>query len=333
MALIIPLSYSTYGDSTMTEGPLRKYVLAQFRSDADLGWVGDLRTELVVEELKYKAFREARPRLRSNEDLWSAVEKGMAQATIIVSDPAPVVHAVRSSYLSQGAKEGADFDRGELLRDGAAALIAQTPVAFLPDELVKASHWAPGERLGSLYDFSPRAIQEQIGDGLRSAAVFAARAHATFDVVRRDTAAATTRDVYRSPLAPVILRELMSIARWFDEEHMPSARMLNRASEEIGWFVASRLGETTRSRGCRRSRMAAADPAARRGGRVEGRGSRTSCGPGRRPRPGDPRDGGRRDVDEDLRRRDRERRHPPEAGVRRRRAAPATPNFREEPHP
>jgi hypothetical protein len=67
MSLIIPTSFShseTYGDSTSTEGaPLSKYVLAQYRSDADLNWVGELRASLVKDELKYKHFREARPRL------------------------------------------------------------------------------------------------------------------------------------------------------------------------------------------------------------------------------------------------------------------------------
>lgn len=241
MALIIPVSYSTFGDSTTTEGPLRKYVLAQFRSDADLAWVMDLRAELVANELKYKAFREARPRIRKNQDLWKAVEAGVGQATIIVSDPAPLVDAVRDAYVADGGKEGADFGDAELHRGGAAALIATTPIAFLPDELVKASSWAPGQRLGSLDDFSPKQIQDEIGDGLKTATVFAARAHATFDVVTRDASATTTRDVYRSPLAPVILRELMSVSRQFDEEHPASAGLLNRASDEIGLFIASKL--------------------------------------------------------------------------------------------
>jgi hypothetical protein len=241
MALIIPVSYSTFGDSTTTEGPFRKYVLAQFRSDADLAWVVDLRAELVADELKYKAFRKARYRIRQNRDLWKAVETGVGQATIIVSDPTPLVDAARDSYVAQGGKEGTDFGDTELHRDGAAALIAMTPIAFLPDELVKASFWAPGQRLGSLNDFSPKQIQDEIGDGLKTAAVFAARAHATFDVVTRDAGAKTTRDVYRSPLAPVILRELMSVSRLFDEEHPASADLLNRASDEIGMFIAARL--------------------------------------------------------------------------------------------
>lgn len=241
MALIIPVSYSTYGDSTTTEGPLRKYVLAQFRSDADLSWVIDLRAELVKDELKYKAFREARPRLRKNRDLWQAFKLGVAQATIIVSDPAPLVDAVRDSYVAQGGKEGADFGDAELHQGGAAALISRTPIAYLPDELVKASCWSPGERLASLDDFSPKQIQEEIGEGLKTASVFAARAHATFDVATRDASTKTTRDVYRSPLAPIILGELMSISRQFDEEHPASAEVLNRASEEIGRFIMSHL--------------------------------------------------------------------------------------------
>jgi hypothetical protein len=45
--------------------PFHKYVLAQCWSDVNLGWVADLRTELVTDTLKYKMFRESRPRPRA----------------------------------------------------------------------------------------------------------------------------------------------------------------------------------------------------------------------------------------------------------------------------
>ena len=56
MSLIISTSYSSYQsfiDSTSTEGArLCKCVLAQYRSDSNLDWVGELRALLVEYKLK-----------------------------------------------------------------------------------------------------------------------------------------------------------------------------------------------------------------------------------------------------------------------------------------
>src|ERR1043166_2020431 len=102
MALIIPTASSTFADSTKTEGhPLsRKYVLAQFRSDADFEWVRLLRSFLVTEELKFALVREARPKLKSQRDVWKKIEAGVGQATIIVIDPAMFEDPVRESLES-----------------------------------------------------------------------------------------------------------------------------------------------------------------------------------------------------------------------------------------
>jgi len=90
MALVIPVSCSTFADASITEGPLRKYVLAQFRSDAELSWVAELRAVLATDELKYKQVRENRIKLKKDAQLWHRVERGIGQATLVVIDPAPV---------------------------------------------------------------------------------------------------------------------------------------------------------------------------------------------------------------------------------------------------
>jgi hypothetical protein len=57
------MANSTYGDSSRTGDD--KYVLAQFRSNASLAWVGELRAFLVKGELKYKWFVPERHRVMS----------------------------------------------------------------------------------------------------------------------------------------------------------------------------------------------------------------------------------------------------------------------------
>src|SRR4051812_44403132 len=120
MAILVPIAYSTYGDATTTEGgPLCKYVLAQVRSDADLTWVADVKRTLGVDELKWKILREYRPRLKTMTDLWSAIEKGKRQATIVVIDPQPIGKLVKDRLMAEGAEEGHDFDDSTII-DGCA---------------------------------------------------------------------------------------------------------------------------------------------------------------------------------------------------------------------
>src|SRR5687767_1557454 len=106
MAILLPSTFTTYGDATTTEGgPLRKYVLAQFRSDADLVWVNNLRTALAADEVKYRNLVQARPRLRvEDRRLWKDFETGVRQATVIVIDPTPVVSSVREALHREGGK-------------------------------------------------------------------------------------------------------------------------------------------------------------------------------------------------------------------------------------
>jgi hypothetical protein len=255
MALVIPGNCSTFGDSTLTEGPLRKYVLAQFRSDADLSWVAELRSQLATDELKFRLVHEHRVKLKQLTRLWSRVERGVAQATLVVSDPAPVAGLLRRSWDSDGAIHGVDYDDASLTKECAAALVSGTPIAHLPNQLATVSNWrrratldefAPEEVRSSASsrfgrEFAPESIQEKIGDGLKAAQVFAARAHATFDVASLDETARSTSDAFRSPLAHVILRELLSTQRVFDNEDPKSTALLNRASEAIAERLRSEL--------------------------------------------------------------------------------------------
>src|ERR1700688_4076326 len=99
MALIIPTAVSTYGDATKTSDRFQKYILAQFRSDADLEWVRRTRSKLVKAELKFGDIKDNRPSLRKDQNLWAQIEKGVGQGTIIVIDPGEYEPLARETLL------------------------------------------------------------------------------------------------------------------------------------------------------------------------------------------------------------------------------------------
>jgi hypothetical protein len=213
MPIILPTAVSTYGDATKTEGPLQKYVLAVCRSNVDYEWVRLTRAALVKEELKYRDFIEARPKLRANKDLWAKIENGVGQATIVVIDPHEVEGLVRDTLDKADVERAGNLERA--VKEGCAAeIVAGTPVTFLPAELAKALPMSM-TKIVSLETFTPDSIRKRIGKDLNNAMLFAARAHATFDVPALDTGgAASTRDAFRSRrLAKVVLPEVLSTAR------------------------------------------------------------------------------------------------------------------------
>ncbi|MBX3233595.1 MAG: hypothetical protein KIT84_11365 [Labilithrix sp.] len=250
MALILPSNYSlfdartglrTYADATRTEGGrLAKYVMAQFRSDSELAWIAELRRTLATDELKWQQLKDNRPKLRAADggQLWARIEKGISQATLIVMDPSPTDRSVRRLLAEGGPKETDPEFRYELARQSAAAIVLATPIAHLPYELDRAIPWSKYTPLATLDQFTPeRIVVTLAGGSLKSvvskATVFAARAHAIFDVALQESDAASTRDVFRSPLAKVLLTELLSIERVFDEEEPSTLAVLNAAADEI----------------------------------------------------------------------------------------------------
>ncbi|MBZ5667573.1 MAG: hypothetical protein LAO30_23620 [Acidobacteriia bacterium] len=241
MPLILPTASTTYGDSALTEGGVfRKYVLAQFRDDASLEWVGALRTNLVREELKYSDFLRARPRLRSDRNLWRRIEAGVGQASIIVIDPEPVATEIRDAAAAEAIDPSVIADPKSLTEACALALIEGTPIAYLPVNLVRAVPWGLHD-LANLQEFTPKAIQSTLGAGLRQARVFAARAHAAFDLQSTPSSVATTDASFRSPLARVMLSELLATTRVYDTESPQTIQVLNKAATEIARALASEL--------------------------------------------------------------------------------------------
>jgi hypothetical protein len=235
MALLLPTSFSSFGDATTTEGPGRVYVLAQVRDTGNLDWVAEVRTLLDVPELKWEVFVGHRPRLRADRHLWSRIEAGIAQAAIIVVDVDIESHrAFRSLIDERGVGFGYDWGDREMFDLMYRSTISRSPVAFLPDELAKAFPNAP-KQIATLEDFTPEGIRDRIGPNLRQAAILAARAHAVFDVdgLRRDVGTRTTQDAFTSPLAPLVLTEVLASHRTFDVESPKTLEVLNDASDVI----------------------------------------------------------------------------------------------------
>ena len=137
MPLIVPTASSTYADSVETGGgALRKYILAQYSSDADFEWVREVRGLLVKDELKYRDFREARPKLMSLKPTWPRVEKGLYQATIIVIDPEPFAKSIEAWLQNEQAEIGVDYTNAGILDACATALVSGTPITYVPSPMV-----------------------------------------------------------------------------------------------------------------------------------------------------------------------------------------------------
>jgi hypothetical protein len=161
------------------------------------------------------------------------VEKGMGQATIIVIDPCPIQQSVKKALEIEGAAEGYDFDTKTVIDMCATAIVAGTPIAYLPSEMMKVLPQSSLEDYGTLENYTPKKILSQIGGGLSNALIFAARAHATFDVKTLAEAKISTHEVFRSPLTHIIIAEVLSTTRFFDKENNSSVKLLNEVTGVI----------------------------------------------------------------------------------------------------
>lgn len=241
MALIIPTAVSTYGDATRTEGPFQKYILAQFRSDADLEWVRRTRSRLVKAELKFKDFKEHRPSLRKERELWALIEKGVGQASIIVVDPGEYEPIAKETLLKEDIERAGSAEKA-IIDACAMEVLGGTPFAYLPMELHRAMDWVEN-KITSLAAFKPADLAEALGRNLKHSVIFAARAHAIFDVGLMDRAHKTS-DAFISPrFARIILPEVLSTTRYFDSEFPLSVDLLNHAVEVIAAAIEDRFPE------------------------------------------------------------------------------------------
>lgn len=220
---------------------MSRYILAQLPGDSELDWVSDMRALFVVDELKWKVFQSRREALQAKGTLWARVLSAMKTATIVVIKPDDVEHDLRQHWVRSGAEEGHDFDRATLIDACATALVADTPVAYLPNHLSQTLGLYPMNLFLSFDKFAPSEIKKRIGGTLRDAKVFAARAHATFDTDSVAGAGRRTVETFSHPAAKVVLLELLATQRGFDVEHPASATVLNEAAETMAKALGAAL--------------------------------------------------------------------------------------------
>ncbi len=220
----------TFGDSTKTPGQHiddRCYILAQLPETAKLEWARELRSLLGGGELKYAKYLGLRHRVQANKKLWTHVLEGTAEATIVVIENRFYIDAIAYRLKSDGAEFGHDFNFDDILRQAALCMIEHSPVmrlADLADDTMIADtlRFVQSPRRA----YTPEAVFHQIGEKFSDAAVFAARAHASFDIEELNRAA-STNELFLSPHRRRLMTGLGSTERVFDNEHPKSAAMLN----------------------------------------------------------------------------------------------------------
>ncbi len=218
----------TYGDSSRTGDD--KYVLAQFRSDASLAWVGELRAFLVKDELKYKWFVPERHRVMSNPELWKRVENGVHQAEITIIDPRSYQDFAIAELLEQRAEPGIDFDFKTINEISGQYIIEWSPVgrlgAFNLDWL------ADNTNFENATDFSAHGLKKRAGGKLRDAVVLAARAHgmispSELNEILANSFGGGTLD-YQTRM-----KYIGEVTRVFDVEHPKSIPILNEFAQRL----------------------------------------------------------------------------------------------------
>ncbi len=219
----------TYGDSTKTPGQHvdeRCYILAQFLESSNFDWARDLRTALGGGELKYQKYIGLRHKVQADKNLWARVQQGTSEATIVVIENSFYINAIAYRLKEEGADLGHDVTFAAILREAALCMIDHAPIMripdLVPDLLVASSLMTPLK----LRQYTPEIVYGKIGEKFSDATVFAARAHATFDIDELG-GAASTNELFLSPYRRRLISGVDKIERVFDKEHPKSAAMLN----------------------------------------------------------------------------------------------------------
>ena len=225
-----------------------KYVLAQFRHDALLGWVSDLRSFLNLEELKWRDYRHRREYVQSNRELSQKLRTGLEQAELTVIDLPMYRRITISDLIDQGAESGHDYDLTILNDLTARRMISESPLGRLShlEEVLEAlpfTYFRQRELISTPSDLHRRA-----GGKLNDAVVLAARAHSmlspseTMEVVLGFGGGS-----HGPPNLAAALEVVKSMGRAFDVEHEKSLPILNELVDKV--TRAARLPTFVVSRG------------------------------------------------------------------------------------
>jgi hypothetical protein len=230
------LANFVYGDSCVTGDD--KYVIAQFRHDAPMAWVGELRAFLVQNELKYKHFAPQRHRVQANAALWKRVKAGVEQAEITIIDPVSYRKYAFHDFRRKGAEYGHDFNDRGVFEQASRALIEFSPLRAA--QLYERDRLMFAGTACETTSFSTAEIIRRVGGKHNDAVITAARAHAMISPSEKRQlirlCARSTRlglGYYPEDGAEIIRK----IGRVFDVEHAKSVDLLNDFSERIAEAV------------------------------------------------------------------------------------------------
>jgi hypothetical protein len=233
-----------YGDSCRTGDD--KYVIAQFRSDANLSWVVDLRSYLNLPELKFKFFEREKYRVQSRDELWKNVLAGVCQAEVTISDPRVYKRAVIWRLNDEHAEPGIDFDQNTVNEEVAQWMIRASPLGFADSATADLACEDPASE--DVFNFTSDEIHKRAGGKLRDAIVVSARSHAMVgpeemrELVGNSVLAGGGYH-WRSSL------KLSQLSRMWDVEHPRSLPILNEFSKRIAYLAAGpRMGRHGRGR-------------------------------------------------------------------------------------
>lgn len=236
-----------YGDSVKTGDD--KYVLAQFRHDAILQWVTDLRSFLDLKELKWRDYRNRREYVRSDRDLSQRVHRGLEQAELTIIDLPMYRRITLNDLMDQGAEAGHDYDLTILNDLTARRMISESPLGRLSHledrlEYIPFTYFCDESRPSS----TPADLQARAGGKLNDAVVLAARAHSMLSPSETmEVVLAFGGGAYGPSSLAGALDIVKSMGRAFDVEHEKSLPILNELVDQVA--RAARLPTFVVSRG------------------------------------------------------------------------------------
>ncbi|GAC1432223.1 MAG: hypothetical protein NVS1B11_10500 [Terriglobales bacterium] len=159
-------------------------MLAQFRHDAILTWVTELRSFLDLKELKWRDYRNRREYVLSNHELSQRVRAGLEQAELTIIDLPMYRRITLIDLIDQGAEAGHDYDLTILNDLTSRRMISESPLGRL-SHLEDYSETLPFTYFNQSRGLSkPAELQARAGGKLNDAVVLAARAHSILVLVR-----------------------------------------------------------------------------------------------------------------------------------------------------
>jgi hypothetical protein len=221
-----------FGDSVKTGDD--KYVLAQFRHDAILGWVDELRSFLDLEELKWRDYRNRRDYVLSNRELSHKVRAGLEQAELTIIDLPMYRRITINDLIDQGAEAGHDYDLTILNNLTARRMISESPLGRL-SHLEEALETVPFTYFKQARPISISSeLQSRAGGKLSDAVVLAARAHSMLSPSETmEVILAFGGGNYGPPSLASALDIVRSMGRAFDVEHEKSLPILNELVDKV----------------------------------------------------------------------------------------------------